>query len=194
MKNIEYSVDNYMNAHLELAARLDREIFKAAVGIIRDAFSSGRKVITMGNGGSAVAASNFITDWNKMGNVATGKKFRGLSLCDNIGLITAHANDFSYADVFSGQLAAILDPGDLVIAISCSGNSANVISGVEYANRHNADTLGLLGFDGGKLKNLCNNYLVVPSFDMQLCEDVHMMFGHMVMKELCSYGICYGEG
>jgi D-sedoheptulose 7-phosphate isomerase len=192
MKEIDYSVDNYLNAHLELAERLDRGVFKSCVDIIRKAFSSSGKVITLGNGGSAVAASNFITDWNKMGNLSTGKKFRGLSLCDNIGLITAHANDFSYEDVFSGQLAAILDPGDLVIAISCSGNSKNVINAVEYANKHGADTLGLLGFDGGKLKYLCNNYLIVPSNDMQLCEDVHMMFGHMVMKDLCSYSIVTG--
>ena len=189
MSNIEFTVENYLNAHIELARRVDRIAFMAGVEIIREAFHAGKKVITLGNGGSAVAASNFITDWNKMVNVSTGLKFRGLSLCDNVGLLTAHANDFCYEDVFTGQLASLMDEGDLVIGVSCSGNSRNVINAINYANAHGGITLGLLGFDGGKVIGLCRHAVVVPSNDMQLCEDVHLMFGHMVMKELCGYRI-----
>ena len=189
MANIKFTVDNYLNSHIQLAGRVDREAFKTGVEIIRDAFRAEKKVITLGNGGSAVAASNFITDWNKMVNVSTGLKFRGLSLCDNVGLLTAHANDFCYDQVFTGQLASLMDEGDLVIGISCSGNSKNVINAINYANSHGAITLGLLGFDGGKVMELCQHAVVVPSNDMQLCEDVHLMFGHMVMKELCGYSI-----
>ena len=124
-----------------------------------------------------------------MVNLATGKKFRGISLCDNIGLITAYGNDISYDEVFAGQLKAIMDEGDLLVAISGSGNSSNILKAVEYANSIGGNTLAIVGYDGGKLKELSKNAVWVESFDMQLCEDVHLMFGHMVMKTLCGSSI-----
>ena len=120
-----------------------------------------------------------------MVNLATGRKFRGISLCDNIGIITAFANDVSYDEVFAGQLKAILGSGDLVIAVSGSGNSRNVVKAIEYANESGAETLAIVGYDGGTLKRIAKHSIWVPSCDMQLCEDVHLMFGHMVMKALC---------
>jgi D-sedoheptulose 7-phosphate isomerase len=180
-----FSVSNYFASHAALADKLDYSDFEAGIEIIRQTFEAGRKIITCGNGGSASTASHYITDWNKMINLATGKKFRGISLCDNVGLITAYANDLSYDEVFRGQLAAILDEGDLVVAISGSGNSPNVLRAVEYANENGANTLAVVGYDGGKLKPIARHSVWVRSFDMQLCEDVHLMFGHMVMKVLC---------
>lgn len=182
---ISFSVENYFSAHTKLAESLDHNAFQAGIDLIRGKFDAGKKIITCGNGGSASTASHYITDWNKMINLATGKKFRGISLCDNIGAITAFANDLSYDEIFAGQLKSILDEGDLVIAISGSGNSTNVIKAVEYANANGADTLAVVGYDGGKLMPLAKQHILVPSFDMQLCEDVHLMFGHMVMKTLC---------
>jgi len=120
-----------------------------------------------------------------MVNLATGKKFRGISLCDNIGLVTAFANDLTYDDVFSGQLDAIMDEGDLLVAISGSGNSSNVIKAVNKAKELGGQVLGVVGYDGGLLKPMCDYSVWVQSLDMQLCEDVHLMFGHMVMKTLC---------
>jgi D-sedoheptulose 7-phosphate isomerase len=180
-----FSVPDYLVAHRALAAKLDLRAFEAGIALVRAKFEAGRQIITCGNGGSAYAASHFITDWNKMVNLATGRKFRGLSLCDNLGLVTAFANDVSYDEIFAGQLRAILEPGDLVIAVSGSGNSPNVVKAVEYANAAGAETLALVGYDGGRLKLLATHAVWVPSFDMQLCEDVHLMFGHMVMKALC---------
>lgn len=184
-----FSIRNYLQAHAHLAERCDLTAFQAGVDLVRSKFLEGRKIITCGNGGSASTASHYITDWNKMVNLATGKKFRGVSLCDNIGLITAYGNDLSYDDVFSGQLAALMDEGDLLIAVSGSGNSPNVLKAVEYANANGGHTLAVVGYDGGKLKKLAHDSVWVPSFDMQLCEDVHLMFGHMVMKTLCGGGI-----
>jgi D-sedoheptulose 7-phosphate isomerase len=181
----EFSIFNYLDAHARLAKKLDCAAFQAAFDLIRSKFESGKKIITCGNGGSAHTASHYITDWNKMTNRATGKRFRGISLCDNIGLVTAFGNDIGYEEVFAGQLKAILDEGDLVVAVSGSGNSANVLKAVEYANTAGADTLAVVGYDGGKLKPLAKYSVWVPSFDMQLCEEVHLMFGHMVMKTLC---------
>jgi D-sedoheptulose 7-phosphate isomerase len=180
-----FSVPQYLAAHGRLATRLDQQAVEAGIARVRAAFEAGRQIITCGNGGSAYTASHYITDWNKMVNLATGRKFRGISLCDNLGLVTAFANDVAYDEVFAGQLKAILEPGDLVIAVSGSGNSRNVVRAVEYANEAGADTLAVVGYDGGRLKQIAKHAVWVRSFDMQLCEDVHLMFGHMVMKTLC---------
>lgn len=180
-----FSVSAYLAAHQRLMSACDVTAFEAGIQVVTSAFERGAQIITCGNGGSAYAASHFVTDWNKMVNLATGRQFRGISLCDNIGIVTAFANDVAYDEVFAGQLKAILAPRDLVIAVSGSGNSANVIKAVEYANESNAETLALVGYDGGTLKRIANYCVWVPSFDMQLCEDVHLMFGHMVMKALC---------
>jgi D-sedoheptulose 7-phosphate isomerase len=184
-----FSIANYLTAHAELAGCLDIGAFGAGIDLIRAKFDAGKKIFTCGNGGSASTASHYITDWNKMVNLATGRQFRGISLCDNIGVITAYGNDISYDEVFAGQLKALLDEGDLLIAISGSGNSPNVLKAVEYANAHGGDTLAVVGYDGGKLKPMARHSVHVPSFDMQLCEDVHLMFGHMVMKTLCGSAI-----
>ena len=189
LNKVNFSIDNYFKAHADLASKLNTDMFQAGVDLIKKKIEDGKKIITCGNGGSASTASHYITDWNKMVNLATGKKFRGISLCDNIGLITAYGNDISYDEVFAGQLKAIMDEGDLLVAISGSGNSPNVIKAVEYANSIGGDTLAVVGYDGGKVKELSKASVWVESFDMQLCEDVHLMFGHMVMKTLCRSSI-----
>ena len=157
--------------------------------MVKKAFDDGKKIITCGNGGSASTATHYITDWNKMVVLTTGKKFRGVSLCDNVGLITAYGNDLTYGDVFAGQVDALMDAGDLLVAISGSGNSPNIVKAVEAARQAGGKVLGVLGYDGGKLKPICDHSVWVNSFDMQLCEDVHLMFGHMVMKTLCNASI-----
>lgn len=186
---MNFSIDNYFKAHADLASKLNIDMFQAGVDLVKKKFEDGKKIITCGNGGSASTASHYITDWNKMVNLATGKKFRGISLCDNIGLITAYGNDISYDEVFAGQLKAIMDEGDLLVAISGSGNSPNVVKAVEYANCIGGDTLAVVGYDGGRVKELSKAAVWVESFDMQLCEDVHLMFGHLVMKTLCGLSI-----
>lgn len=164
---------------------LDRDALDHGVDLVRTAWQEGRQVITLGNGGSAMTALHFITDWSKMVHLATGKPFRGRSLLDNMGLITAYANDISFDDVFAAQLRNIAVPGDLVIAISGSGNSENIIRAVDAANDIACVTLGLCGFTGGRLKASAQHAVWVNSQDMQLCEDAHAIFGHMVMKALC---------
>lgn len=181
----EFSVQSYFEAQRRLICQIDVEAIERAINLIRNTGDSGKKVITCGNGGSASTASHYITDWNKMVNIHTGKQFHGFSLCDNLGLITAFANDLSYDEVFSGQLQSILSKGDLLLAISGSGNSPNVVKAVEYANQAGATTLAIVGYDGGRLLPLAHHHVLVPSFDMQLCEDFHFIFGHMVMKALC---------
>lgn len=181
-----FTVSNYLAAHARLAALLNTDAFQQGIDMVKAAFDSGKKILTCGNGGSASTASHYITDWNKMVNLATGKKFRGVCLCDNMGLITAYGNDLSYADVFAGQVDALMDEGDLLIAVSGSGNSPNVLKAIEAARRAGGKVLGVVGYDGGKMMPMCDHSVWVNSFDMQMCEDVHLMFGHMVMKTLCN--------
>lgn len=180
-----FTISNYLFSHKVLAEKLNIESFQRGIDMIRVAFDNGKKIITCGNGGSASTASHYITDWNKMVNLATGRKFRGISLTDNIGLITAYGNDLSYEEVFSGQVAAIMDEGDLLVAVSGSGNSPNVLRAIAAAKSAGGMVLGVVGYDGGKMMPLCDHCIWVPSMDMQLCEDIHLMFGHMAMKTLC---------
>lgn len=156
---------------------------------IVEASRAGREVFVFGNGGSAMTASHAITDWNKMTFQHSGVSFRGQCLNDNVGLITAFGNDVEYAEVFAGQLRSLVRPSDVVLAISGSGNSPNVIRAVEVANAAGAMTLGLCGFDGGQLRRMAQHSVWVRSHDMQLVEDVHLSICHIVMKALCGLSV-----
>ena len=184
-------VTSYSAAYLaklsKLLSELDSENIDSAVALIGDAWKNGRQIITLGNGGSSLTALHFINDWNKSIFMHGGLPFRGRSLVDNIGLVMSYSNDISFEDVFIEQLKNILLQGDLVIAISGSGNSENVIRAVEYANQNEAITLGLCGYDGGRLKKISQHYVWAKVNDMQLCEDVHAIFGHIVMQDLCGW-------
>lgn len=179
------AADLYLHKLTEVVGRLDRESIDRAIALIEKAWRDGKQVITLGNGGSALTSLHFINDWNKSIYLATGVPFRGRSLVDNVGLLTAYGNDISYADIFVEQLKNLLQPGDLVIAISGSGNSENVVRAVTYANEIGAVTLGLCGYGGGKLKELAQHVVWAAVDDMQLSEDVHAIFGHIVMQRLC---------
>jgi D-sedoheptulose 7-phosphate isomerase len=163
---------------------LNAQEIENAVRLVKTAWEQGRQIITLGNGGSALTALHYITDWNKSLFLATGKPFRGRTLVDNLGLLTAYANDVSYADIFVEQLKNILQTGDLVIAISGSGNSENVIRAVDYANEQGAVVLGVCGYSGGRLKDKSPHVLWAPIDDMQLSEDMHCIFGHIIMRVL----------
>ena len=180
---------NYLSRLSKLLESFDRTQVDNAVKVIADAWQAGRQIITLGNGGSSMTALHFINDWNKSIFMSTGKPFRGRSLVDNMGLVMSYGNDISFQDIFVEQLKNIFQPGDLVIAISGSGNSENVIRAVSYANDNNGVTLGLCGYRGGKLKNLAQHVLWADVDDMQLSEDVHAIFGHIVMQRLCGYEV-----
>jgi len=170
-----------------LMDRVDNREMDSGIALVESAWKAGRQIITLGNGGSSMTALHFITDWNKSIFMSTGIPFRGRSLVDNMGLLMAYGNDTSFQDIFVEQLKNILQPGDLVIAISGSGNSENVIRAVDFANANQAVTLGLCGYSGGKLHERAQHTIWARVDDMQLCEDVHAMFGHIVMQKLCGY-------
>lgn len=176
----------YLASLVDLLNTIDEQEVDKAIQMIRDAWDGGHQIIAFGNGGSAITALHYITDWNKAAFLATGRRFRGRTLVDNIGLMTAYSNDVSYDSIFSEQLANVAVAGDLVIAISGSGNSRNVLKAIDYANQIGCVTLGLCGFSGGQLKQRVKHSVWAPVDDMQLCEDVHAIFGHIAMKALVS--------
>ncbi len=175
----------YVRKLVTVLEALDAAQLDSAIEAIRRVWMDGGQIITLGNGGSAMTALHFITDWNKGIFSATGHPFRGRSLVDNMGIVTAYSNDVSYADVFVEQLKNLATKRDLVLAISGSGNSENVIRAVTYANELGCETIGLVGYSGGKLKGLAKHVVWADVNDMQLSEDVHAIFGHMVMQALC---------
>jgi D-sedoheptulose 7-phosphate isomerase len=147
------------------------------------AYRDGRTVFIFGNGGSAATASHFACDLSKGATTripAAAKKFRVIALTENTSLITAWANDSNYEDIFAEQLRNLLAPDDVVLAISGSGNSPNVLKALELALCAGAHTIGLTGFRGGKMKPLCRTCLVVPCENMEVIEDVHLAACHAV--------------
>ena len=186
---MEFSIKNYIKKHNEVLNLLDESDLMDAIDLIRNKAFSGNKIAICGNGGSALAASHYITDWNKMVNLKTGKRFNGVCLSDNIGLVTAYANDLSYEDIFSEQVRNLLLPGDLLITLSGSGNSENVVRAAKLANELEVTTLTISGYGGGRLSEISDYSVCINSFDMQICEDVHVVFGHLVMKSICKLNI-----
>jgi len=164
---------------------IDKASFDSAVELIRTAWVAGNQIIVFGNGGSALTAQHYVTDWNKAVYQKTGKPFRGVCMSENMGLVSAYANDNSYQDIFVEQLKPALKPDDVVIGISGSGNSENVLRAIRFANDNGGITLGICGFDGGKLQRTARHSICTNVHDMQLSEDIHFMFGHITMLTLC---------
>lgn len=183
-------IDSYLNTVSELLAAIPREKIAKVVDLVRDAYENGRRVFIMGNGGSASTSSHLACDLQKGLGAMTDRRFKVMSLSDSIPIMTAWGNDTDYSNIFAPQLETWVQPGDLVIGISGSGNSPNVINAIELANRMGAVTVGLSGFEGGKLDKLAQHGVVVRSDNMQHIEDVHMVLAHLIfrvlMEELCA--------
>jgi D-sedoheptulose 7-phosphate isomerase len=166
-----------------MQADLIIQIDKVA-SILNKARENRNTIFTMGNGGSAATASHFVIDLSKMTITEGLPRFKAIGLNDNIPSMLAWANDASYEDIFAEQLKNLMEPGDVVIGISGSGNSRNVIKAIEYANSHGAVTIGLSGFDGGKLLKCARENIHIPSRNMQRVEDIHLIIEHLLTSLL----------
>lgn len=143
-----------------------------------------KNIFIFGNGGSATTAQHYVTDWNKMYLLHKKKRIKGFCLNENVGIITAYSNDISYDIIFSKQLETLMNKGDLAIAISTSGNSKNIIEAYKTVKKMNGDFFLLTNKDGGFFKKFKKNIIKVPTLDTQICEDVHLIIGHAIMKKL----------
>ena len=182
MKRFQEFARQYLNGLNGLLDGFDTEAFDRIVNSILDAYSDEQAIFIMGNGGSASTASHFACDINKGCCLDLDKKFKVICLNDNIPTLLAYANDLDYASVFVEPLINFFRAGDLVIGISGSGNSENVVRAIRYASENGGKTVGLTGYSGGKLGQLVDIAYVAASDDMQKIEDVHMIIVHMIMQ------------
>jgi D-sedoheptulose 7-phosphate isomerase len=148
--------------------------------VIFKAYQEGRQIIIFGNGGSASTSSHFVCDLSLQTAVKNKPRVRVIGLTDNMAVITARANDIDYSSVFKEQLITYLNKGDVVIGISASGNSPNVINAIQYAQENGASTVGLCGFGGGRLKELAEKSVVFSSRDYGQIEDIHLSTAHII--------------
>jgi len=184
MPEYAQAVGNYLLNVQHVVAELDIAEIDAVCNIFKKAYQEERTIFVMGNGGSASTASHMAGDINKGACLKAHKKFRVMALTDNLPIIMAIANDISYESIFVEQLKNFARPGDVVVGISGSGNSPNVLRAIEYARRLGCTTIGVCGYGGGKLKPLVDSCFHVKVNDMQIVEDVHLMLAHILMRVL----------
>jgi D-sedoheptulose 7-phosphate isomerase len=169
----------YIKDVQKLIGQVDIKAVENALDALWAAYKRGSKIFLFGNGGSAATAMHIVNDIVK-GTTLDGKKAaRAYCLSDNTSLLMAIANDICYEDVFAHQLKAYFDPGDVAVGISGSGNSENVLRAVQYVNEHKGVTIGLTGFEGGKLRSLAQIPVHVPSKHYGVVEDIHTIICHI---------------
>ena len=164
--------------------RLPEALIEQVIRILHEARSDRKQIFVMGNGGSAATASHFVCDLAKNTRREGWPNFRVIGLTDNMAIFSALANDEGYQNVFAQQLESFVQPGDIVIGISASGNSSNVLGAIELANQVGARTIGFTGFDGGKLGGMVEINIHVDSHCIEHVEDIHLMLEHLICKAL----------
>lgn len=181
-------VAQYIDDVQSCLSRLPLRDIRRVITALLEARLNERQVFILGNGGSAATASHFACDLGKGTSAPNLPRFRVVALTDNVALLSAYANDFGYECVFVEQLANLLRPGDVVVGISGSGNSPNVLRALEFARSRGALTIGFTGFDGGLMRALADVCVIVPSFCMEQVEDIHLMLEHLVCSAIRKIG------
>ena len=174
----------YLNREIQALESLDIEAVNEVMNVLERARLSGKQIFICGNGGSAATASHFCCDFNKGVSEKRTRKYHFVCLSDNIPTMTAIANDIGYGEVFRFPLRGRIERGDVLIGVSGSGNSENVVNAMEYAKEQNAETIAVVGYSGGRLKRIADYSIHVNINDMQIAEDIHMILDHMMMYVL----------
>lgn len=184
---MDYSkqIKDYIELEISILSKLERDEINRAMNLLEKTRDRGSNVYVFGNGGSGATALHMENDFNKGVSEKLEKKYRFQCINANMAAIMAIANDNGYESIFIQQLENKLKAEDVIVAISGSGNSENVIKAVEYARAQGCKIIGMTGYDGGKLKGMSDVSLHVPLNNMQITEDVHIIFNHMMMYILC---------
>ncbi len=182
--DIKPMITEYIDGLCNLLKSMDVERIDAFLKAIRKTREEGKQIILFGNGGAAASASHMTSDFNKGLSYGKEKRYRAICLNDNIAIMLAYANDVGYDDIFVEQLKNFLNPGDVVIGISGSGNSENVLRAIDYANKNGGFTMCICGFNGGKLINMVKVAVHANINDMQKTEDIFPMLGHLAYQLL----------
>jgi D-sedoheptulose 7-phosphate isomerase len=187
--NIPYA-KRYLSELTSTLEEIDLKAVDAAIELLIEAHKKGSKIFTAGNGGSSATASHIVCDFNKGISNNTKEKFEMVCLSDSIPTITAIANDIGYEQIFALQLEGRLKKGDILIAISGSGNSKNILLAAEYAKGKGNKVIAFTGFDGGALYKIADVNIHLPLKDMQKAEDAHMIMLHLIARAIADrYGV-----
>jgi D-sedoheptulose 7-phosphate isomerase len=178
------TLSQYTNEVKQTLDKLPFVEISNVIEILHNARLDQRMVFILGNGGSASTASHFVCDLAKNTKIEGMPDFRVIGLSDNVAVLSAYANDDGYENIFERQLTNLISSGDIVIAISASGNSTNVIKAIEFAKESGATTIGFTGFDGGELGQIVDINLHIPSDSIEQVEDLHLMLEHMITQSL----------
>lgn len=190
MTDYTKDIRTYLEQEREVLASLDEKEISDVMNVLEQTRLEGNRVFICGNGGSAATASHFCCDFNKGVSYSQEVKYNFECLNDNVPMMMAIANDISYEDIFSEPLKNKMRKEDVLLAISGSGNSKNVVKAVEYAKSIGAKTVGLVGYDGGRVKELVDYCIHVKINNMQIVEDVHMTMDHVMMFVLSGMKGC----
>ena len=183
------SLPEYISQMHATLDQLPMRDVQRVVDVLHAARMEERQIFIMGNGGSAATATHFVCDLSKNTRDPACPDFRVLGLTDNISILSAYANDEGYENVFLKPLNSLLRPHDVVMAFSASGNSENVIRAIKHANERKATTIGFTGFDGGRLKEMADLCVHVPSDCIEQVEDIHLILEHMITREVRALGM-----
>ncbi len=178
------AITNYFSDVEKMLQGISLVQLQRVLFLLEQAYYSNQRIFIMGNGGSAATASHFALDLSKNTIAAGAPRVKALSLTDQMPLITAWSNDTAYDHIFVEQLASLIEPGDIVIGISASGNSRNVISALCFAKQSEAITIGLLGAHGGEMKEMVDAYVLVPGQNIEQEEDAHMICAHIITRHM----------
>ena len=176
----------YVSYLSELLANLDFQAIEEVIEVFEAARSGGKTIFLIGNGGSAATCSHFAEDLSYGTMTEDKKPLKALSLADNVAYMTAIGNDEGYENIFTGQMRALFSAGDVLVAISGSGNSPNLVKAIEYANEKGGTTIGIVGFDAGKLKNICHHCVHIKTMKGEYgpVEDIHLILAHIISTYL----------
>lgn len=184
------AINEYYTREIKVMQNLSLDEINDAMNAIYETYLNEGTIYICGNGGSASTASHFQNDFNKGISEYVDKKFRFYCLNDNTATMMAIANDIGYEEIFRFQLRNKITDKDIFIGISGSGNSKNVLNAAEYAKENGAKIIGITGYTGGKLKDISDFKMHVDECDMQIDEDIHMTFDHMMMKIFYNLLVC----
>ncbi|MGL4676068.1 MAG: D-sedoheptulose-7-phosphate isomerase [Brevinema sp.] len=178
-------IEAYFQQLKDTLDNINRDEITTFINILIEARNNNKTIYIMGNGGSASTASHFVCDFNKGASYQKNKRFKVICLNDSISTLSAYGNDVNFDKIFVEPLKNFLQEGDVVIGISGSGNSKNVLEAIEYANQKNAITIAWTGYIEGKIKKLAKHCINANINDMQIAEDIHMILNHLCLKLIC---------
>jgi D-sedoheptulose 7-phosphate isomerase len=187
MKSFNNEIGAYIDKLTRVIDSIDISQIDNFINLLINALHGEQQIFIMGNGGSGATASHYVCDFNKGLSWGKQKRFKLICLNDNVPTMMAYANDILYDDIFVEQMKNFFKKNDLVIGISGSGNSKNVLKAIEWSNINGGITIGLTGYNGGKLKEIAMHNAHINVDDMQITEDVHMILDHCIMKILYNY-------